>query len=98
MTVLCLVERDGDGAADVSLRALTFARSLGQVTAVVFGAAASVPVADLSAYGVADAYAAESDDLDGYAPQAWARALAGLAADLSATAVVAAIRAREAGS
>ena len=28
MTVLCLVERDGDGAADVSLRALTFARSL----------------------------------------------------------------------
>ena len=90
MTVLCLVERDGDGAADVSLRALTFARSLGQVTAVVFGAAASVPVADLSAYGVANAYAVESDDLTGYAPQAWARALAGLAADLSATAVVAA--------
>ena len=43
MTVLCLVERDGGGAADVSLRALTFARSLGEVTAVVFGTAASVP-------------------------------------------------------
>jgi electron transfer flavoprotein alpha subunit len=90
MTVLCLVERDGDGAADVSLRALTFARSLGEVTAVVFGAAASVPGADLSAYGVADAYAVASDDVAGYAPQAWARALAGLAADLSPTAVVAA--------
>jgi electron transfer flavoprotein alpha subunit len=90
MTVLCLVERDGDGAADVSLRALTFARSLGQVTAAVFADTGSVPVADLSAYGVADAYAVESDDLTGYAPQAWARALAGLAADLSATAVVAA--------
>jgi len=90
MTVLCLVERDGEGAADVSLRALTFARSLGQVTAAVFGDTGSVPVTDLSAYGVANAYAVESDDLTGYAPQAWARALAGLAADLSATAVVAA--------
>ena len=88
MTVLCLVEREGDGAADVSLRALTFARSLGQVTAAVFGDTGSVPVTDLSAYGVANAYAVESDDLTGYAPQAWARALAGLAADLSATAVV----------
>jgi len=90
MTVLCLVERDGEGAAEVSLRALTFARSLGQVTAAVFGDTGSVPVTDLSAYGVANAYAVESDDLTGYAPQAWARALAGLAADLSATAVVAA--------
>jgi len=109
MTVLCLVERDGDGAADVSLRALTFARSLtastaspapsapamadgdgGAVAAVVFGDSAGVPVTDLSAYGVADAYAVEPDDLAGYAPQAWARALSGLAADLSATAVVAA--------
>jgi electron transfer flavoprotein alpha subunit len=90
MTVLCLVEQDNDGAADVSLRALTFARSLGEVAAVVFGAASSVPGADLSAYGVADAYDVESFDVTGYAPQAWARALAGLAADLSATAVVAA--------
>ena len=28
MTVLCLVERDGAGVADASLRALTFARGL----------------------------------------------------------------------
>ncbi len=90
MTVLCLVERDGDGAADVSLRALTFARSLGEVTAAVFGDAGSVPVADLSAYGVAVAYAVESPSLAGYAPQAWAQALAGLAAEVSATAVIAA--------
>ena len=90
MTVLCLVERDGAGAADVSLRALTFARSLGEMTAAVFGDAGSVPVADLSAYGVPVAYAVGSDELTGYAPQAWARALAGLAAELSATAVVAA--------
>ena len=36
---------------------------------------------------MADAYAVEAD---GYAPQAWGRALAGLAAELNATAVVAA--------
>jgi len=90
MTVLCLVERDGAGAADVSLRALTFARSLGEVAAAVFGDAGAVPVADLSGFGVPVAYAVGSDELTGYAPQAWARALAGLAAELSATAVVAA--------
>jgi electron transfer flavoprotein alpha subunit len=94
MTVLCLIEQGGDGGvADVSLRALTFARNLAAsapgpsgTAAVVFGdAAAAVPA--LSEYGVTDAYAVE---LTGYAPQAWARALAGLAAGLSATAVVAA--------
>src|ERR1700733_9228899 len=124
MTVLCLIEQaDDGGVADVSLRALTFARALaassepwmyqktapdpangsftdggdqptgadvaggtGGVAAVVFGdAAAAEPT--LSEYGAGDAYAVE---LAGYAPQAWARALAGLAAELSATAVVAA--------
>ena len=95
MTVLCLVELDGTAAADVSLRALTFARALvgggaGRLAAVVFGPDESVPVAEVSAYGVADAYAVESPQLTGYAPEAWARALAGLADELSATAVVAA--------
>src|SRR3984885_11682605 len=124
MTVLCLIEQaDDGGVADVSLRALTFARALaassepwmyqkaasdpsngaftdggagptdtdmaggaGGVAAVVFGdASAAEP--KLSEYGAGDAYAVE---LTGYAPQAWARALAGLAAELSATAVVAA--------
>jgi electron transfer flavoprotein alpha subunit len=90
MTVLCLVEPDGDGGvADVSLRALTFARSLGEVAAVVFGDAAG-SVAALSEYGVDRACAVQAPELTGYAPQAWGRALAGLAAELSATAVVAA--------
>ena len=90
MTVLCLVERDGDGAADVSLRALTFAGpwpgpGRAALAAAVFGP--GVP-AELSTYGVADVYAVEAGD--GYAPQAWGRALAGLAAELNAAAVVAA--------
>jgi electron transfer flavoprotein alpha subunit len=57
------------------------------VVGVVFGEAGSALVADLSAYGVAEVYAVE---LDGYAPLAWARVLAGLSAEVSATAVVAA--------
>jgi electron transfer flavoprotein alpha subunit len=121
VTVLCLAELDGDAVADVSLRALTFARALagsvatpagtsmageagpgggeggvgaagagGRVAAVVFGRADGIPVAELSAYGVADAYAVESPQLTGYAPQAWARALAEFAEEVSAAAVVAA--------
>jgi hypothetical protein len=74
MTVLCLVEQGGDGAADASLRALTFSRELaaaGQaagagpaaVAAVVFGGLAG-PMRDaLAAAGVTAAYAVESDRL-----------------------------------
>ena len=79
MTIWCLVELDGDAAADASLRALTLARGLlpdaagGGVAAVVFGAP---PVAELAVYGAADVYVVSG--VDGYAPQAWARVLAGL--------------------
>jgi electron transfer flavoprotein alpha subunit len=79
MTVWCLVELDGDAVADASLRALTLARGLadgagdGAVAAVTFGAP---PLADLAAYGAADVYVVSG--IDGYAPQAWARVLAGL--------------------
>jgi electron transfer flavoprotein alpha subunit len=88
MTVFCLVEADGDAVADASLRALTLARGLsGGLAAVVFG---DVPAADLAAYGVTDVYAVSG--VAGYAPQAWARALAGLldgAADSAAVVIAA---------
>jgi electron transfer flavoprotein alpha subunit len=89
MTVYCLVELDAvDGGsfavADASLRALTLARALGPVAAVAFARPADVPAADLAAYGAADVYAVA---VDGYAPQAWARAIGGLP---GASAVVAA--------
>src|SRR6185312_3104290 len=89
MTVLCLVELDGTGAADASLRALTFARDVagpgGQLAAVVFGEAGApageAPAGEtLAAYGVTDAYVTEPAQLAGYAPLAWARVLAVLAA------------------
>jgi electron transfer flavoprotein alpha subunit len=92
MTVLCLVELDGAGPADASLRAVTLARSLGDtsVRTVVFGDAAQVPADTLASFGVTDVYVVEPGQLDGYAPQAWARVLAGLATETGATAVLAA--------
>jgi electron transfer flavoprotein alpha subunit len=92
MTVLCLTELDGDDPADASLRALTLGRSLGDpsLAAVVFTDSAHVPAAALADYGVTDVYVIEPSVLEGYAPQAWARVLAGLAAETGATAVLAA--------
>ncbi len=92
MTVLVLVELDNGDPADASLRALTLARTLGDtsVQTVVFAESANVPAAALAGYGATDVYVIEPGALDGYAPQAWARALAGLAAETGATAVLAA--------
>ena len=88
LSALVLVELDGGEPADASLRALTLARSIGDVSAVVFADAA--PQDALAGYGVTDVYLVESSSLEGYAPQAWARTLAGLAAETGATAVLAA--------
>src|SRR6266496_494634 len=90
MTVLCLVEQDAGEAADASLRALTFAARLAgagpvPVAAVLFGPADQVPGSALAAHGAASAHVVEPGHLDGYAPRAWARALAGLAAQTGAT-------------
>jgi electron transfer flavoprotein alpha subunit len=93
VTVLCLVEHDASGVADASLRALTFARDLAAgagAGAVLFGPAGQVPRDVLASYGVTDAHVVEPDHLPGYAPQAWARVLAGLAGDTGASAVLAA--------
>ena len=92
MSVLCLVEFDGAGPADASLRALTLGRSLGEpaLGAVVFADSDRVPASALADYGVTDVYVIEPGTLEGYAPQAWARVLAGLATETGATAVLAA--------
>jgi electron transfer flavoprotein alpha subunit len=60
------------------------------VAAVLFGPADQVPRDALAAHGAASAHVVEPGHLDGYAPRAWARALAGLAAEVGATAVIAA--------
>jgi electron transfer flavoprotein alpha subunit len=84
MRVLVLVELDGISAAEASLRAVGLARSLGPVSAVVFGAAAPAELA------VSDVYLIEPSSVDGYVPVAWARVLCGLMAETGATAVLAA--------
>ncbi len=99
MTVFCLAELDGDAVAEASLRALTLARGLGAASglaAVVFCAlpVADSALADLAVYGADEVYVVAG--VDGYAPQAWARALAELldeataSPDISRPAVVAA--------
>jgi electron transfer flavoprotein alpha subunit len=89
VTALCLIELDGAEPADVSLRALTLARSLGGgVNAVLFADAA--PQDTLASYGVTGAYIVEPSALEGYAPLAWAQVLTGLVAETGATAVLAA--------
>jgi electron transfer flavoprotein alpha subunit len=90
MTVLCLIEIDVGCAADASIRAATVASALAasageDLAAAWFGPPDAVDHHELSAAGIARAYAIESDDLSGYAPLAWARALAGLAAGLPGT-------------
>jgi electron transfer flavoprotein alpha subunit len=88
MTVLVLVELDSGEPADASLRAVSMARSIGDVNAVIF--ADTAPQDTLARYGITDVYQIESSSLDAYAPQAWARTLAGLATETGATAVLAA--------
>jgi electron transfer flavoprotein alpha subunit len=98
MTVICLLEPDGNGVADASLRALALARGLahsgGQtLAAAIFpaeGADTAAAITVLTRFGAADLHVVEDDQLKAYAPAAWARSLAGLAEAAAATAVVAA--------
>jgi electron transfer flavoprotein alpha subunit len=108
MTVLCLIEVDAGGATaggsggssprgstDASMRALAVAHELAgsgdePLAAAWFGPAAAVGTAELAAAGVTSARAIL---LPGYAPLAWARVLAGLAADDGASPVSAVVAA-----
>jgi len=88
--VLVFVEH-ADGAPDeLSLQALTLARDYAgnePLAAVMVGPGATDVTTALGAYGVATVHVAELDG--GYAPQAWARAIAGLVDRLQPAAVVA---------
>jgi electron transfer flavoprotein alpha subunit len=93
--VLCLVEYDDDGVIDSSLRALSFARLLGESSnaapvAAVVGTVSAPTFASLSSYGVSEVFAVVLDGVDVYAPLAWARAIRQLSETLGARAVVAA--------
>jgi electron transfer flavoprotein alpha subunit len=93
--VLCFVERDDDGLADASLRALALARGLcGEVgrtlAAAVIGELDARATQTLAHFGVADAYQVVFDDLDAYSSSACATALLDLVETLGSAALVAA--------
>jgi electron transfer flavoprotein alpha subunit len=90
MTVLCLVEIADCGLRDASNRALGVARTLAgsageDVAAAWVGPAEAVSQSELAAVGVRAGYAISLGAGAGYAPVAWARALAGLAAGPAAS-------------
>ncbi|MDQ3733989.1 MAG: electron transfer flavoprotein subunit alpha/FixB family protein [Actinomycetota bacterium] len=92
--VLVLVETvaDGNGVGlkKVTLEMLTAARTLGEPSAVVAGAAGTAEAVQerLAEYGAAKIYVAESDDIDSYLVAPKAEVLAKLVADASPAAVL----------
>jgi electron transfer flavoprotein alpha subunit len=74
MKVLVLVERDADGVVEVSLEALTVARQLGAVDAVVIGPPGDGLATELGRYGAARVVAAQGTG-SAYAAAAWASAV-----------------------
>jgi electron transfer flavoprotein alpha subunit len=92
--ILVFVETGADGATEVSLETVTFARSLadrtaGPVHAVLVGAAPDV-AGQLGAYGVAEVHHAIGDAFSAYAGAAWAAAVQAIAVETGADAVLAA--------
>jgi electron transfer flavoprotein alpha subunit len=93
--IITFVEHDGGRADRSSLEALTFARRLASglgvpLGAVLFGPDAAAGAAGLGAYGVTEAHLVDHPRLDGYAPAAWGRSLAGLVGTTSPAIVLAA--------
>lgn len=93
--VLALVEHDDGAVPEESLQALTLARSVAEgegtpLEAVAVGSDAAALGDPLGEQGVETVHVVEHDALDGYAPKAWATAVAQLADDRDAPAVIAA--------
>jgi electron transfer flavoprotein alpha subunit len=78
--ILVFVETAADGATEVSLETVTFARSLaertgGPVHALVVGALPEKLADELGAYGVAEVHHAVGDAFSAYSGAAWAAAV-----------------------
>ena len=92
-TVLTFVEHEHGEPTETSLETLTLARGLAADTdstlaAVAFGDEGAGVADHLGAYGVETVHHVEVG-VEGYAPQAWGEAVAGLVSDLDVEAVVA---------
>jgi electron transfer flavoprotein alpha subunit len=90
---LVLVEHKDGKAADVSLQALTLARSIAgaePLRAVLIGAGGEAAAPALRAHGVTTAFVADHEGLGVFAPDAWSAILSDVAGKVAATAVIAA--------
>ena len=85
--VLVVVEASQGAVKKVTLEMLTIARTLGSVSAVVFGPAASL-VDKLGEFGAEKIYAAEGDDVTGYLVAPKATAVAELVKSVQPAAVL----------
>jgi electron transfer flavoprotein alpha subunit len=94
--ILVFVEAGADGASEVSLETVTFARSLaertaGPVHALVVGALPEKLADELGAYGVAEVHHATGDAFSAYAGAAWAAAAQAVVAATDGSADVQAV-------
>lgn len=92
--ILGLIDHDGGTLNGVSLEMLTFGRTLAadageELVAVVVGENGRSLLPTLADYGIETAVLITHDQLDEYAPAAWAKALAQLVDDESPEAVIA---------
>ncbi|MCE3552724.1 electron transfer flavoprotein subunit alpha/FixB family protein [Pseudonocardia sp. RS11V-5] len=92
--ILTLVQTDGGGATEVSLEAVTFARTLakrtgGPVHALVIGPLPQELVDQLAGYGVTEVHHATGEAFSAYGGAAWAAAVQAVVAAADPDAVVA---------
>jgi electron transfer flavoprotein alpha subunit len=92
--ILAFVEHEGGIPEDTSLEMLTLAREVADGTdapleAVVFGDEGAAVSEAVGEYGVGAVHAVSHDDLDVYAPEAWAEAVSRLVSELDPEAVLA---------
>ena len=92
--ILAFVEHEGGIPEDTSLEMLTLAREVADGTdapleAVVFGDEGAAVSEAVGEYDVGAVHAVSHDDLDVYAPEAWAEAVSRLVSELDPEAVLA---------
>lgn len=91
--ILCLIDHDRGELNEVSLQALTLGKKIAgelrtSLEAVVIGETARSITDGLQAYGASKAHLVTHQQLDDYAPEAWAQSLVGLAQSLSPEAIL----------
>jgi electron transfer flavoprotein alpha subunit len=88
--ILALIDHDRGVLNKLSLEMLTLARGLGQrLEAAVIGADGEAVLAEIEGYGVTAVHLLTHDHLTDYAPAAWGKCVAQLAAVLQPEAILA---------